>query len=207
MKSKRKRLAESYLYVIIDKEASNRKYLTQALSETNNPGIDIVQLRDKKSPKEDILENAWKLRSVLARKKILFIVNDHIDVAKISDSDGLHLGQSDISVKTARRILGKDKIIGVSCHTLKQAQRAQKLGADYISIGPIFPTPVKPDYKATGVDLIKKIKDKIKIPFYIIGGINKSTIGGILSYGVKRVAICRALNQAKTISETIKSFR
>ena len=120
-----------------------------------------------------------------------------MDIAKIVNSDGLHLGQDDLSVGIARRILGKDKIIGLSCHSLKQAQKAVSLGIDYISIGPVFATTTKPEYKPVGLILIKKAKDKIRIPFFAIGSINESNIEKSRASGAKRFAVCRAVCKAK----------
>jgi thiamine-phosphate pyrophosphorylase len=146
------------------------------------------------------------MRDLLLNSKSIFIINDYIDIAKILDADGIHLGQDDISIGIARKILGKGKIIGISCHNLEQALRAQEKGADYISIGPVFPTSTKPNAKPISLRLIKKISRKIKIPFFAIGGINENNIIEVLSRGAKRVAVCRAVCQAKDIPITIKKL-
>lgn len=169
-------------------------------------GADIVQLRDKFSNKETILQNAFLLQKSFLNTNTLFIVNDYLDIAKIADCDGLHIGQKDIPIEIARRILGKEKVIGVSCHNLKQALDAQKRGADYIGFGPIFPTPTKPGYKAIGLGSIKKLKKKLKIPFFAIGNINFNNVNRVMSAGADRVAVCRAVLKAKNVSLAVKDF-
>jgi thiamine-phosphate pyrophosphorylase len=168
-------------------------------------GANIIQFRDKESAKESII-NDISLLSKLLKNKTIFIINDCIDIAKIFDCDGIHLGQDDSSIEVARRILGEDKIIGISCHNLRQALRAQNKGADYISVGPIFSTSTKPEYKSIGLGLIKKVSKKIRIPFFAIGGINEKNIKKVLSSGAKRVAVCKAACQAKDIRSSLKNL-
>lgn len=206
MNLKKRLLRESRLYVIVDKKVSGVRPIFDIVSKIKDSGADIIQLRDKESKKESILKEAYKLRKLLTNSQALFIINDYIDVAKLVDSDGIHLGQNDLPLDIARQLLGKDKIIGVSCHNLNQAIEAQKNRADYISIGPIFSTPTKPEYKAVSLDLIRKVKKAIHIPFFVIGGINENNVNDILSLGVKRVAICRAICRAKNIRSAIKKF-
>jgi len=130
-----------------------------------------------------------------------------LDIARVCDADGLHLGQSDLPLKQARRILGKGKIIGISCHSLTQAQKAQAQGADYISIGPIFSTLIKPDLKPINLKLIKIIDQKIKIPLFVIGGINSHNVNKVISYGAKRIALCRAICCAQNIRKAAQELR
>ena len=203
MSWKKKLLKESRLYAIADERVCGQRPMSDIISKIKD-SAGIIQLRDKESKKESILKEAYKLRQLLTGTKTIFIINDYIDIAKIADSDGIHLGQNDLPVQTARSLLGKDKIIGVSCHNLNQAIRAQKNGADYISIGPIFSTPTKPEYKAVGLDLIKKVKKAMHIPFFVIGGINEHNITSVIAEGIEKVAICRAICRAKDISGAAK---
>ena len=208
MNWKRKLLQKFRLYVLIDKGAIKAKgSLINAAGKILDAGADIVQYRDKISDKETVLKNSILLRKLLKNSETLFIVNDYLDIAKIADSDGIHLGQVDIPIDVARGILGKDKIIGISCHNLKEAISAENKGADYISIGPVFSTPLKSEYKPVGLNLIKKVNKEIKIPFFAIGGINESNIGKVLTFGAKRVAVCRAVCQVSNISSVTKRFR
>jgi len=195
MKLRKRLLKKSLLYVILDKEICGLQFRLISESLAKNLGLGIIQLRDKLSSKKSILREALLLQRLFFNTKTLFIVNDYLEIAKIVDCDGVHLGQDDTPIEIARKVLGRDKIIGISCHNLKQALRAQKYGADYIGIGPVFTTPAKPEYKAIGLNLIKKLNDKIKIPFFLIGGINLNNTNRVLSAGAKRIAVCRAICQ------------
>jgi thiamine-phosphate pyrophosphorylase len=206
MNSKKKSLKNSSLYCVIDKQTakSGRIDLLASLLSKNN--AEIIQLRDKCSGKKEILEEAFVLRRLLAGTKVIFIVNDHADIAFLTDADGVHLGQDDLTVEAARKLLGKDKIIGLSCQSLRQAVEAQNKGADYIGIGPIFPTSTKSGYEAFGLDLIRQCSKKIKIPVFPIGGINLDNIKSVLKAGAKRVAVCSAVSSAKNPGLAARSF-
>ncbi len=206
MRLKKKLLESSRLYVILDKNVLGGNYLSDIAKKLRDNKVGIVQFRDKKSSKADILKAAFKLRKTIQNSKAIFIINDYLDIAKIIDSDGAHLGQDDIPIEMARKILGRNKIIGISCHSLEQALTAQRKGADYIGIGPIFSTSTKPEYKSVGLNLITKIKRRIKIPFFAIGGINETNISGVLSSGAKRIAVCKAVCQAENICNTIRDI-
>lgn len=190
MKSKKRLLEGSRLYVIIDKGQLKNKPLPEIINRAGK-FADVIQLRDKLSKKEAVLRQAFLIKKLLTGTDKLFIINDYLDVAKIVDADGVHLGGEDISVRCARNILGKDKIIGSSCHALNEAIDAQQQGADYISFGPVFKTPLKPKTVPVGMDLIKKLNQKISIPFFVIGGINQDNLDEVLSAGARRIVVCR----------------
>lgn len=206
MSSKNQLLKKSHLYLIVDKKVAGPRAIFEIVKKARDLAVGVIQFRDKESAKGSILEDAYRIRELLSNSQTIFIINDYIDIARIVDSDGVHLGQNDTPPEIARQILGKDKIIGVSCHNLNQAVRAQNEKADYISLGPVFPTAIKPEYKTTGLNLIKKVKKMIGIPFFAIGGINKSNINLVLSSGAKRAAICRAVCQAKNIEPAIQKL-
>jgi len=207
MKPKKDLLRKQRLYLIVDKKISYNRNIPAMVARIKGSGAGIIQFRDKQSNKESIVKEALLLRKALSNTNTLFIVNDYLDVAKILNCDGLHLGQEDSSLGIARKILGPDKIIGVSCHNLKQALKAQEEGADYIGFGPVFPTTTKPRIKkTTGLNLMKKLKKRMKIPFFAIGGINKSNINEVLSSGTDKVAICSAILKAKNIPSEINFF-
>ena len=126
MKLRKKLLEESRLYIIVDKEACGRRSLIDTALKLKGPYCVIAQLRDKRSDKRSILRDALRLRNLFLNTKTIFIINDYLDIAKIADADGIHLGQGDSSIETARKILGDDKIIGISCHSLKEALEASK---------------------------------------------------------------------------------
>ena len=156
----------------------------------------IIQLRDKESAKSDILKTALALKKALRQSSSIFIVNDHADIAVLVDADGVHLGQCDLPLKAARKLLGKDKIIGVSCLNLKQAMLAQDQGADYLGIGAVFSTETKPESAPLGLGKLNAVKNKIEIPIFAIGGINETNILEVLSLGVHGVAISSAICSA-----------
>jgi thiamine-phosphate pyrophosphorylase len=190
---KKKSLKNSRLYVIIDKKTLKNKPVLCIAAGLRGSAVSIVQFRDKGPGRKSALKEAQSLADFFGRTKTIFIINDYLDIAKLVNTDGIHLGQGDTSIGIARKILGKDKIIGISCHSITQAQRAQEQGADYISVGPVFPTSTKPEYKAVGLKLIKKVKEKIKIPFFAIGGINENNLKEVIASGAERIVVCRAL--------------
>ncbi len=170
-------------------------------------GVGIIQLRDKAAGHELLTTEACGLARSLKNTQTLFIVNDDVSVAKLSGADGVHLGQCDASVKVARRVLGKNKIIGKSCSSLAQAIAAQRQGADYLGIGPVFPTLLKPRTKALGLNSVSRLKGLIHIPYYAIGDIKLSNLGKVLKSGVCGVALCRAVLKAKDAQSAIIKFK
>ena len=193
MKSRKSLLKKSQLYLILDRPDFSGFSLKKISCLVSDKEIGLIQLRDKISAKTEILKFAIKLAKHLALTKTLFIVNDYVDVAAESFSDGVHLGQGDLSLRTARKILGKDKIIGLSCHNLAQALKAQEEGADYIGIGPLYATATKPGYPGIGLKAARELKGKIKIPYFAIGNIGEGNLKEITTAGIRRIAVCRAI--------------
>ncbi len=193
------------LYGIIDRDIRVNS-LERIARGCLRSGIRIIQYRDKSRDIRGFYRNARLLKKIIA-DKALFIINDRADIARLVDSDGLHLGQDDLPIEAARRIIGGGKIIGKSCHSLKQAILAQKEGADYISIGPIFATPTKPDYPVVGIELLESALEKIKIPITAIGGIDKTNIGRVKDTGVGIIAVVRAVCQANNIPKAVRELK
>lgn len=210
MRLKKNLLKTSRLYLILDRPTIGNCSLKNIYSIVSSRYVDVVQLRDKKSAKSDVLDLAIRLSKWLKNRpqgqSRLFIVNDYVDVAAASGADGLHLGQNDLSLKQARKILGKDKIIGISCHNLSQALEAQNDGADYIGIGPIYATATKPEYKPIGLKVLGKLKDKIKIPYFAIGNIQAGNIKEIRASGARHAAVCRAILKARNPKEAARQL-
>lgn len=204
MKSKKRLLKKSRLYLILDKKTCGNKPLSLIAAKCRDSKVEIIQLRDKTNNKDCVLKEAMKLNRILKATNKIFIINDYPDIAKITNCDGVHLGQGDWPVRYARKLLGRNKIIGVSCHNLKQAKKAQSEGADYIGIGPVFATKTKPDYLPIGLNGIKALKGVIKIPYFAIGDIRKDNINSIVRQGVKRVAVCRAILEAGDYKEAAR---
>lgn len=206
MNWKRRLLRSSALYVIIDKAVLGKRPLAQTARKAVSCGGMILQLRDKAGSRREILADAQVLSRIAAENKSVFIVNDHPDIALFSKADGVHLGQDDLPVRLVRKLLGRKMIIGVSCSNIDQAIKAQREGADYIGIGPIFPTSTKPDTKAIGLGLVRQCCKSIRIPFFPIGGIGLGNIKKIRSQGSRQAAVCREVIAAADVKKSVCSL-
>jgi thiamine-phosphate pyrophosphorylase len=173
-------------------------------AEACNGGARVIQYRDKNSSRQDMLEIADKIRQITKKFDSLFIVNDFIDIAHISGADGVHLGQDDIPVHRAREITPEGFIIGISTHSLEQAVEAEKEGADYIGIGPVFSTPTKKNYAPIGLSTVEEVLGIVNIPAVAIGGITLANIGYLIKIGVENVAMVREF-QEKTLEKVKKA--
>ena len=192
MDSKKKYLKKSRLYAVTDLKDDGPEILIK-IEQALKGGVDIVQLRAKTLSTVSFLRIGKKIRKLTRKLKKLFIVNDHVDLMMALEADGVHLGQDDLPIEAARKIIGKNRIIGCSTHSLKQVVRAQREGADYIGFGPIFQTPTKPTYLPLGLNLISEVLRKVKIPVVFIGGIDRANITQVISRGAKYVAVVRAI--------------
>lgn len=195
------------LYVITDEELfKGRTHLEIALSALKG-GAKIIQLRDKKSSDRYFYESAKKIKKLCEMYNAKFIINDRIHICLAVDADGVNVGQNDLPCNIVRNILGKDKIIGISCSTYEEAVLAEKEGADYIGLGPIFSTNTKTDYECiTGLDLITKLKKEIKIPIAAIGGINKDNISMVKENGADMLCVVSAVVNDKNMEEATKNL-
>lgn len=161
-------------------------------------GVKMIQLRDKKLKKLAYRKIAKQFALLAKKHSAAFIVNDHWEMVRGLGADGVHLGQEDlnnVSLAKVRREIGEDKIIGLSTHSLDQAIKGERLGADYISVGPIFRTPSKPGVKPVGLPLLKKVLERVKIPVVAIGGIDANNYKKILKSGCRRFAVIRAVRE------------
>ncbi|MFA6430879.1 MAG: thiamine phosphate synthase [Candidatus Margulisiibacteriota bacterium] len=186
------------LYVVTDPATDHLKTAHKALSD----GVKIVQFRDKHVSEKEYFHIAKKIHAMAKKYKAVFIVNDYWELMNALDADGVHLGQEDLEVmplNKVRKEIGEDKIIGVSTHSYEQALKAEKLGADYISVGPIFVTPSKPGRKPVGIALLKKVINRVNIPVVAIGGIDVKNYDQVVRSGCQRFAVIRAAKDAKKI--------
>ncbi len=190
----RKALAEARLYVLLATDLCRRSVPETARLAIRG-GAEMLQLRakDKDMPDGEFLKLALELRELTGEFGTIFIINDRPDIAVKAGADGLHIGQEDISVEEARQLLGSDGLIGVSAHNVRQARQAQAHGADYLGIGPIFPTGTKAHARPVGTQLIEQVMGEINIPFFAIGGIDTGNIREVLDAGATRVAVCSAI--------------
>ena len=166
----------------------------------------MVQLRDKKSDDLKFLELAKRVHKITSKRRIPLIINDRVDVAKLGNAEGVHLGEEDIPIKEARKILGSKKIIGASATDIKSAKRKEREGADYIGLGPIFETGSKEIERPLGIEILKRAKKNLKIPVFPIGGINLSNIEQIISTNTKRIAVISAIFMAEDVKKTTQEL-
>ncbi len=170
-------------------------------------GADAIQLREKTISDDEFISLAGEIRDIIAGSGTLLIINDRINVAREVNADGVHLGQNDMSVSEARNIIGNEKIIGVSTHSIIQARQAQKEGADYIAIGPVFSTRTKDYEPSIGLKIIPEITGAINIPFVAIGAITLENLDEVLKAGASRVAVCSAIISSKDILSSTREFK
>jgi thiamine-phosphate pyrophosphorylase len=186
------------LYVITDPTLMGGDF-EKKIQEVIYNGATAIQLREKNSPTLHFLKRALRLKEIIG-KRALFIVNDRVDIAIGCQADGVHLGQEDLRVPVARQILGEDRIIGVSTHSVKEAQRAEKESANYVAIGPIFPTQTKPNSgPPKGVNIISQVKMRVNIPVIAIGGINKENVQKVLKAGADGIAVISAIFKSENV--------
>ncbi len=171
-----------------------------------NQGVSLIQLRDKKASKTEYLKKALKVKKIVQKFQVPLIINDYLDIALLVDADGLHTGQDDLPIKELRKIFGEHKILGRTTHNFNQGQIAEKEGADYISIGPIWATPSKPGRPEIGFEYLKKAKKQINIPYVAIGGINLNNLAQVLKYQPPLIGLIRDYQNLPKIMKKFQAF-
>jgi thiamine-phosphate pyrophosphorylase len=170
-------------------------------------GVDVIQLRSRTLKDRALVALGKQIKEKCSKAGALFIVNNRPEIALATDADGLHLGHEDLPIAFAREMLGHRKIIGLSTHSLPEAIDAQKKGADYVSCGPVWATPTKPEYNEVGLNLVGLYKAAIHIPFVAIGGIDQTNLDQVLGAGAKTVAVVRALFSSENPEKLAKEFK
>ncbi len=204
-RSSLQRLAEARLYVLVDGRASAEGF--EAMVESLvAAGVSAIQLRDKQLADRELLGRARLLRQATQGTQALFIMNDRPDLAVLSGADGVHVGQDELTVKDARRILGPSGLIGVSTHSLQQARAAVLDGADYLGVGPTFPSDTKSFSEFTGLELLRAVQAEIRLPAFAIGGITADNLPQVLATGFTRVAVGSAIADAKDPAAAVRQF-
>jgi len=193
------------LYIITDSKLT-RKTILDDVKQALASGVRIIQYREKEKSTKDMVNEANKIKK-LCEGKATFLINDRIDVALASDADGVHLGQDDMPYEVARKILG-NKIIGLTVHNVKEAINAEKIGADYLGVSPIFQTTTKLDAgKPAGLNLIEEIKKVTNIPLVGIGGINLDNVSSVIKAGAQGAAVISAILTKEDIQLECDKFR
>lgn len=203
-------LNDCKIYLVTDEKSCNGKNFYKCIEEAIEGGVKIVQLREKNLLSKDFYEKALKVKEICKSYKVLFIVNDRLDIVQAVEADGVHLGQSDIPIEVARKILKNKFLIGATARNVDEAIRAELLGADYIGSGAIFGTNTKDNAKKLEIEDLKKIVASVKIPVFAIGGININNVSMLKNIGLQGVCSVSGIlseNDCKKVVETmLKNF-
>lgn len=205
----KKTISRWRLYIITDEELSNGGSHVEIAKAAIAGGADVIQLRDKKADSRKLFQTALQIRRLTTDAEVQFIVNDRLDIALAANADGLHVGQDDLPPSIARKLLGSEKILGVSAGTLDEAIQAEKDGADYLGVGPIFEARgTKADAGAPqGLQLIKTIRQRCSVPIVAIGGINHKNIVSVIEAGAQCASVISAVVSAPDITAAAQSLR
>jgi thiamine-phosphate pyrophosphorylase len=183
------------LYVLVDGGPSDDVFAAR-VTELLKAGVHAVQLRDKGLDDRRTVQRARLLRDLTRDSETLFIMNDRPDIVVLSSADGVHLGQNELSVKDARNIVGPGRLIGVSTHTLQQARQAVLDGANYVGVGPTFPSPTKSFDHFPGLELLRAVAAEVSLPAFAIGGISEENVEQVVAAGFRRIAVRSAVTDA-----------
>lgn len=194
------------LYAVTDSMWLAGRTLPEVVREALEGGATFMQIREKGLPFDAFVELAKEVKMVTDEYKVPYVVNDEVEIARMIDADGVHIGQSDKALVETRKILGPDKIIGVSAQTVEQAIEAEKNGADYLGVGSVFSTSTKLDADDVSMETLRAICDAVSIPVVAIGGINKGNILELKGTNVDGVAVVSAIFAAKDIQSETKEL-
>ncbi len=195
------------LYLVTDRTLMNAASLAEAVESAVRGGCTLVQLREKTASSLEFFNIAQSVKSVTDRYGIPLIINDRVDIALAVDAAGVHVGQEDLSAAIVRRLIGANKILGVSASTLKEAKQAQADGADYLGVGAMFATGTKTDAHLVSMNELGQIRRDVSIPVVVIGGINQTTIPNFRGTGINGVAVVSAILSAKDIQAAAKELK
>ena len=196
------------LYVITDPGLSRGRSHTEMIRAALEGGADAVQLRDKSTSAYNLCRAAIEIQPLARKFGALFLINDRVDVAMLSGADGAHVGQNDLPVRETRRLLPTPHVLGVSVEDRQQARRAEKEGADYVGVGPIFATATKPDAGApVGIDRLAGIVGAVSIPVVAIGGINLENVAEVIGTGAAGAAVVSAVVSAEDMASAARALK
>jgi thiamine-phosphate pyrophosphorylase len=196
------------LYLITDRKIfTDKDSFINAVEDALKGGVKAVQLREKDLNTRELLELAYKMRELTKKYHAKLFINDRVDIALAVDADGVHIGQKSIPAHAVKKIVQDKLIIGVSTHSLDEALEAERSGADFITLGPIYETPSKLKYgKPIGVDTLKRVKSKLSLPVFGIGGIKLDKVQEVMEAGADGVALISAILASKDIRKTTEDF-
>lgn len=198
------------LYLCTDRGLMSTDTIEEAVEQAVKGGCTVVQLREKDCSSREFYETALKVKKITDQYNVPLIINDRVDIALAVDAAGVHVGQDDLGAGIVRRILGEDKVIGVSAGNVSEAVQAWKDGADYLGVGAMHATSTKTDADVTTVEELKRIREAVDIPIVAIGGIKKETLPELAGTGINGVAVVSAVIAARDIeaaaSELAEAF-
>ena len=194
------------LYLVTDESCLVQRTLLNAVEEALDSGVTLVQYRDKAGLGKSMLRKARDLKALCHRYHVPLIINDRLDIALLSGADGVHLGQNDLPVAEARKLVGNDFIIGATAHSVQEALEAEAAGADYLGCGAVFSTNTKKDTVPLGLDGLKAIREAVKIPIVGIAGITAENYPQVLAAGADGAAVVSGILGAEDIAGTVKRF-
>lgn len=192
------------IYIILDTTKAPVYKLVNISEQVIKGGARIIQLRDKALPKRELISISSELQKLCTEHGVLFIINDHLDIALAVETDGIHLGQTDLPISIARQKLPIDKIIGCSVQNPHQAKQAINDEVDYIAVGSIFPTKTKHDAMIIGLAGLREIRDVVEIPLVAIGGITINNCRQVIETGADSIAMVSAISESNNIEETTR---
>lgn len=200
------------LYLCTDRDLMSTDTIEEAVEQAVKGGCTVVQLREKDCSSLEFYETALRVKKITDQYKIPLIINDRVDIALAVNADGVHVGQDDLPAASVRRILGGDKVIGVSAGSVREAVKAREDGADYLGVGAMHATSTKTDADVTTVEELKKIREMVDLPIVAIGGMNKQTLPELKGTGVDGIAVVSAViaaddieRAARELSEAVRS--
>jgi thiamine-phosphate pyrophosphorylase len=199
-------VSRSGLCLITDSSIIHGLSLKEAVQKAILGGIKFLQYREKNLSPSDSYEIANALRRLTKEAGVTFVINDDVSLALSVDADGVHLGQDDLPLREARKVMGNRSLIGISTHSVQEALAAEKDGADYIGLGPIFSTATKKTRLPLGSDVIREVKSKVRIPIFAVGGISLENIEEVLEAGAAGVAVVSAILTSPDIEHTTRAF-
>ncbi|WP_243108584.1 thiamine phosphate synthase [Clostridium rectalis] len=195
------------LYLVTDRTILKEKNLEKAIEEAILGGVTLVQLREKDIDTRNLFEISKKVKKITDRYNIPLIINDRIDVALAVDAGGVHVGQSDMPADVVRKIIGDEKIVGVSVGNLKEAKDAKKQGADYLGVGAIFSTSTKKDAKSVSLDELIKIRANVEIPIVAIGGINQYNVNNLKNTNIDGISVISAILGRENVKKAAEELK
>lgn len=194
------------LYLVSDRGVLKGRDFCQAVEQSIKGGVTLVQLREKDTSSLDFYNLAVAVKKITDKYNVPLIINDRIDIALAVDASGVHVGQSDIPAKVARKIIGEDKILGISAATLAEAKLAEAEGADYLGIGAVFPTDTKKDARSVSIELLGEIKKSLTVPVVGIGGINEDNAELLKESKIDGIAVVSAILGKENIEQAAKDM-